>query len=83
MFNLVSNEITRLEEDLRARTKQLKSQQKYLLTLASVIFDECMQLMDASGKLQLDYENAELSLIVHRRNQTVNFEDEEEPQLVR
>lgn len=78
MVNTVNKEIERLEQDLKARRKRLKKEQNYFLTLSSVCFDECMQSIDSSGNFQLDYEKGELSLVVNKKRQRVNFADEEE-----
>lgn len=78
MINIVTHELERLEQDLQARRKRLKKEQNYLVTLSSVCFDECLQSIDCTGKLKLDCERGELSLVVHRKKQRVNFADEDD-----
>ena len=76
VLKIIDKELERMEQQLRLRKKRLKKEQAYLLTLASVCFDECMQTVDASGRLQFDYERSELSLVVSGKRRQVNCADE-------
>lgn len=74
MIDTLNKEIERLQDELRTRKKRLMKEHNYLVTLASVCFDECLQTMGyRGGMLKVDYDKRELVLTVHKKKQCVNI----------
>lgn len=71
MADIINEQINSLNEDLKGRKQKLKKEQKYLATMASVCFDECVQCNHSNGILEVDFDKGKLKLSVqkvHDRN---------------
>ncbi|CAB9526167.1 of chromosomes protein 6 [Seminavis robusta] len=74
-INVISQQIDRLEEDLISRKKQLKKEQNYVVTMASVCYDECLQTMDCMGKVVVDFAKGELTLVSKKKKKRIKMDD--------